>query len=182
MTIKQYNTPAALRQYLDGPALLRMYMQVTTHLLIGFKPVYDQPTGKASSLRDHDYFVVGWEPLTQVDIKRFEKVLSAIHRMINKLLPELKAVDVVDSRREDSMTATEKANRMVAALRQTENGDRILAALQPADDLLLPPMVPGLPASLVPASPRPPAPRPPSPPREPGPDYSFVPGPTDPTH
>ena len=115
------NDPTSLRAHIDGPALLRKYSEVTYYLLLGFKPIYEQPVGNLD-LAHRTLEIVDWAPLTSTDVRRLDKVLQSLHRLINKILPELKSVDVTDNTTQrESVTPTEKAARLLAALNGLRN-------------------------------------------------------------
>ena len=125
------NDPNQLRSQLDGSAILKRWMQITYWLYIGHKPVFECPVGAMENIRTEDFKVTHWEPLTSADIVRLEKVLSSLQRLVNKLLPELKSVDIADAREQRvPMTSAEKAIRLYNAIRLLPNGDQLLANMK----------------------------------------------------
>ena len=127
------NDPAKLRSMLDGPGILEAWSRVNMQLETEHKPVYDYPTNiPVADLKDADFRIVGWEPLSRQDIARLSKQVDSYNRLLNKLLPELKSMDVQDSRYDprEATSNTSRATRLYRLLQSSEQGRSLLQALQ----------------------------------------------------
>jgi len=134
MAKRKKNDPNMLRDMLDGSEIIRQWSNANQWLIFGHMPVFQHPVGPISEATKADYPIREWRPINREDIQRLRAIIDSCNRLLNKLLPELKAVDLTDSRQEaEGMSATDKATRLYSVLRQSPNGRALLEALQSSE-------------------------------------------------
>lgn len=116
------------RSLLDGDAIFRSIARVTEWLLFGWKPVYPPPSRSQSPdlSPGHLEAPMHWEEVTSEDIKRLQLVLNTQLKLLSKVLPDLKAIEISDlTTNPDAPTdlaALERRIRGLAAIREAQAG------------------------------------------------------------
>ena len=93
------NPEKLTRDHIDGVGLYSHIREILFWLLLGYCPEYPRPPpnsfSKELSQQPLPQEVV-WRELTREDFVRLKLVLDAEMKLLNKVLPELKAVEVHD--------------------------------------------------------------------------------------
>ena len=101
-----------LRTHLDGQALLEEIQSLVRQLLIGWAPVYPQPDIEAiranPNAKPEDYRPVEYVPIDKEHLTRIQSALAIQLKLLNKVLPDLKALDLTAVVSEQSHTLDER--------------------------------------------------------------------------
>ena len=113
---------------LPTPQLLQVYLDALFQLATGFKPVLSSGAisafvqGRRTSMKKPKQNLVEWcahnptqvwdyEPLNPTDIQRLTTLLNGTARILNKAMPDLKAVEVSDK---STLSPQDQADRIQA--------------------------------------------------------------------
>ena len=118
-------TPAKrlTRNHVDGLEILQNIRELLLHLQTGYKPVYKEPTPGTPSkvlLQQGPSQAPVWDPVDDNDVKRYTLLINTQLKLLNKVLPELKAVDFVDQTPTHNLSDVELAQKLAALLNQEE--------------------------------------------------------------
>ena len=124
------NDPDVLRERINGPHLLSKILSLAETLERGWVPEYDFPRNRpVAELTPEDFHVVDWVELRPPQLQRLKASLDVYMRLLNKVLPDLKSIDMVDSSQTGrTLSQVEMANRLYAAIRKLPNGEALLAS------------------------------------------------------
>ena len=142
------NNPEHLRSMLDGSALIEKVLTLTAYLEQGWMPEYDYPRDiPVTEVRPHHFKIKDWIVLNNAQLQRLRNTLDVYLRLLSKVLPDLKALDLHDTTMRgqlaESLSSTEKANRVAAILSSSPQGRTLLAAISQASTLNTSSQVPG---------------------------------------
>ena len=106
---------AFTRASLDGAGIFRNIQEVLFWLCIGYRPRYpvpspDTPSNKA--YKEAPGPIRRWEALTAEDTKQITVILNTQLKLLSKVLPDLKAVELSDSSDVSRFSDMELAQRL----------------------------------------------------------------------
>lgn len=130
MSARKKENLEALRERIDGASLLSKIFSLTETLERGWVPEYAFPQDRPiAELSSRDFQVIDWVELRQPQLNRIKASLDIYMRLLNKVLPDLKSIDVTDtSQTARTISQVEMANRLYAAIRKLPNGEALLAS------------------------------------------------------
>jgi hypothetical protein len=105
------------RTRLNGERIFETVSEVLTWLLIGYRPRYDVPRGNLTSLQvlaQGRTDLISWDPITPDDVKSLTVVLNTHLKLLSKVLPDLKAVELNDVTEARRYTTQELAQRLAS--------------------------------------------------------------------
>ena len=148
-------SPDLLLDRLPGPELVATYLDALGQLASGYKRSFSEAmlaktrsagtsdlisTSPEAPNRQSRYdllkqwsetfpdLVYDYEPLTQADIARLNALMNGISRLLSKILPDLKAIDVQETRK--SLSPDEQAQRISEILTRAGVAPEALAGLK----------------------------------------------------
>jgi hypothetical protein len=81
----------------DGGAILDNIQDLLHCLQLGYVPEYELPkdgVGMRSAAKGPRPVAVSWRPMNEFDVKRYQTIIGAQLRLLNKAIPDLKAIEV----------------------------------------------------------------------------------------
>lgn len=110
---------AFTRQNLDGEAIFANIQQLLGWLLVGHRPIYPRPDQTPGSrtttiLPGQLPPPIAWEPLNKDHIASLSLVINTQLKLLQKVLPDLKSVELHDSTSATPMSVFELAQRVRA--------------------------------------------------------------------
>ena len=109
----------ATRSHLDGSQILQSVQEILQWLLLGYRPVYAQPAPTATAkevTRLLQSTPVHWVALEDADLKRFNAVLTTQLKLLAKVLPDLRSIELNDISERKHLTDIELAQRVHSVL------------------------------------------------------------------
>lgn len=139
------NDPNILREHLDGGQILEKVFEIVGWLHSGWIPEYSKPLGPVTSLKPEDFQVVDWILLRPADVSRLRSALDFYLKLLAKIMPDLKSIEVNDISQGDSdrISPQERATRLFQVLNSMPEGKEFLSALRPQDPSRTPPATTG---------------------------------------
>ena len=116
------------RSSLRGASIFKNIQELIYCLQLGYAPVYPVPstgTSMARAAREQSGNPpASWQRMEREDIARFKILLDAQLKLLNKVLPDLKAIDLRDTTERPQLTPYELAQRLAGVLEiaKSENG------------------------------------------------------------
>ena len=127
------NDPNALRAQLDGSLLLAKILELAAFIEQGWMPEYSKPLGNPHDPGFQDQFkVVDWQILGPSGVARLKVTMDFYMRLLAKVMPDLKSVEVNDARssQDATLSPTERATKLFAALSTIPEGQQFLQGLK----------------------------------------------------
>lgn len=88
----------SLREHINGEALLAEITKLVGQIVAGWVPVYPQPDIEAiranPNATPEDYRPVEYVPIDKEHLARIQSALAVHMKLLNKVLPDLKALDL----------------------------------------------------------------------------------------
>lgn len=106
-----------LRQRVQGDLRLNAIDDILGWLVTGYAPEFAMPEGKK---RNPEYRMIGWSPIDSTAAKRLRTVLDVQLRMLNKVLPDLKASEITVEKTERQFTDLELASRVASLVNRAK--------------------------------------------------------------
>jgi hypothetical protein len=127
---------ALTREALDGSSIFEQIQQTLQWLLIGYRPEYAQPPNGMTALEmleSNREQMIGWVPLNQDDVKTLTVRLNTQMKLLSKVLPDLKAIELNDVSETRRYSTEELAQR--------------LASIRGVSDFVRPSLIPSQPSA-----------------------------------
>ena len=127
------NDPNALRAQLDGSLLLAKILELAAFIEQGWMPEYSKPLGNPHDPGFQESFqIIDWQILGPSGVARLKTTMDFYMRLLSKVMPDLKSVEVNDSRSSQDalLNPTERATKLFAALSSTPEGQQFLQGLK----------------------------------------------------
>lgn len=115
----QRSSVTATRDRLDGASILDSVTEILQWLLLGYRPVYEQPQPTANAkavTRLLSSTPVHWVPLEDQDLKRYNTILNTQLKLLAKVLPDLRSIEVNDISERKTLSDLELAQRVHSVL------------------------------------------------------------------
>ena len=114
------NTQHFSRSDLDGQRIHMQIQEILSILLLGYAPVYSPPSPGTMKHQVRDEIlsrpVTEWLPLTRVDIARYNTALNTLMKLLTKVLPDLKAVELTDTTSQRLLEDMDLAQRITSVV------------------------------------------------------------------
>jgi hypothetical protein len=122
------------RDSIDGLALWRNIEELLLHLTIGHRPVYARPEINTPTSKVSKAPTLLWDELTPEDVKRYQVLISAQMKLLNKVLPDLKSVDFNDVSEAPRLSSLELAQKIQSLMGKPAQGTPATPAAQGEGD------------------------------------------------
>lgn len=116
--IRREDVERALRAEVQKEPLVTSIMEVSRWLILGYLPRYARPEGLPSDPQAH---LLQWDTLNNEDLARLKVFLDTRFRLLGKVLPDLKAVEVTDTTPQQTLTDLELAARVAALVSRNQS-------------------------------------------------------------
>jgi hypothetical protein len=116
--IRKEDVERALRAEVQKEPLVTSILEISRWLILGYMPRYARPEGLPSDPRAH---LLQWEAVNNEDLARLKVVLDTRFRLLGKVLPDLKAVEVTDTTPQQTLTDLELAARVAALVSRNQS-------------------------------------------------------------
>lgn len=128
---------AAARRLINADALVQSIQENILCLTMNSKPVYTLPSavvapGQVTEFANTVPGVV-WQEMTEEDVRRYNIILSQQFKLLSKVLPDLKAIEVDDQRDVERLDVATLAQRLkgLEAMREQAQKDIAPKTLKP---------------------------------------------------
>ena len=105
------------RSSLDGLAIFDNIQELLQWLILGYRPIYPAPkpgTPSSALNRQQRPAPIHWEALSQDDIRSVTVVLNTQLKLLAKVLPDLKSVELNDVSTQSRLSDIEVAQRVLS--------------------------------------------------------------------
>ncbi len=115
--VRKKDRAAQIRELIQGEYLVSMINHIMLCLMVGLRPNYARRPMQGESLQDYTQGTsYDWTEMTKDDVERYHKLLTNQFKLLAKVLPDLKAMEINDVTERRQLSDIELGTRILGVL------------------------------------------------------------------